>query len=128
MKASLGIVLLLTTAAGIAQQASIPNSWIYGYVNGRSAWLTLGPTLTIAANGQIDAVPPSIPKRMRDVLLTYDATARAWNVPAGARNVALYVNGIRYRSQGNWSIDAGKLTASNPDILPEHELTADFDQ
>jgi hypothetical protein len=37
--------------------------WLYAFVDSKSVWLSIGPTLTISATGQLDAVqaPPAAP-------------------------------------------------------------------
>ncbi len=94
---------------------------------GRVTWLRLGPTLSIS-NGQIDAVLPPVRARRYRVRLAYDATARGWKLPAGVANVAIYVNGVGYDSE-DFTVTGDLVTAKFPNsMLPEHKVTADFDQ
>ncbi len=128
MKVKYILLSLAAVCVAVAWQGSSP-VWMYGW-NGGPLWMRLGPTLAVT-NGQMDIVLPpvvSAPVRRRDVLLAYDAVAKGWKIPAGATNLEIHVNGIRYRSANYTISNAGVLAATFGNMLPEHEVTIDYDE
>jgi hypothetical protein len=122
-------LLLLAIIAAATMAAWQPPSgglatWILGW-NGAPVWYKAGPTF-IVANGQVDVAAPPV-KRMYDVLLAYDATANGWKIPTGAKNVQVFVNGLRYHANNYVISTAGVMTAVFSNMDPSHEVTVDYD-
>ena len=129
--------------------------WIYGYVGSAAQWLSIGPSLTVSATGQLDAAVtagPAGPKgdkgdvgpigpmgpagpagsggssnRKRNVVLAYDANAKGWRLPAGAANVTLHVNGLRFLPGPDYTISTDLILAVTDNMQPGFTVVADFD-
>jgi hypothetical protein len=80
-----------------------------------------GDAVTISASDR-DASP-----RVYDAVLAYDATANGWRLPAGASNVVLHVNGLRYRGGVDYTITDGLVTALSENMQPTFAVIADHD-
>lgn len=119
------VVLCLALAALIAGQSGSP-LLIPVWTGARYAFAKLGPTLVLNGN-QLDVLLPPVPVRRQDVLLVYDTPAGGWKLPAGASNVAVYVNGLRYRQGYDYVITSGVIKAQFDNMIPEHQVTCDFD-
>lgn len=142
MKTKVIVVLTALVAVALIAQAATSSSsrWIYGFVDSRAVWLSIGPTLAISPAGQLDVIfppaPPPAPaakQREYSVLLPYDEASESWILPEGAsagRSMSIYVNGLRYRQAGNWQLEAGgtRITALADNMLPEYEVTLDYDR
>jgi len=129
MKKTAIIALLMGLAIG-AQTASIKS--IYGYDGTKKMWFTLGPTLTVNAAGQLDAVlptPTATKVRSYDVALTYDPVTKLWGtLPATATGIVIHVNGVRYRALKDYSVNAGKVLSLSDNMPADAQVTADYDQ
>jgi hypothetical protein len=135
---------LLFAAAAQTQAPQLLPVW-----NGQTyVFAKLGPTLKLA-NGQLDAVvsvgppgptgpggpqgPAGTTRRHVDVLLTFDQTAQGWILPAPATgfsiaNLAIYVNGLRYHSGGDFSANGGIVKALSTNMDPSFLVTCDYDE
>ncbi len=126
------LTLIAALLFAVALFAQTTTKWIYGYAGGKGVWWTVGPSLSVSPTGQLDVVFPAQPTaktRIYDALLQYDATVKAWKLPAGATKVVVHVNGLRYRAGYDYAIDASGVKALFPDnMLPEFQVTADYDQ
>ena len=118
-------VLCLALTALIAAQSGSP-LLIPVWTGARYVFAKLGPTLVLNSN-QLDVLLPPTPVQHHDVLLVYDTTVAGWKLPAGATNVAVYVNGLRYRQGGDYVITNGVIKAQFGNMLPEHQVTCDFE-
>ncbi|MBI4910991.1 MAG: hypothetical protein HY820_45695 [Acidobacteria bacterium] len=119
------VILCLALAALIAAQTGSP--LLLPVWNGaRYVFAKLGPTLVLNGN-QLDVLLPPTPVRRVDVLLIYDTTVAGWKLPAGATNIAVYVNGLRYRQGNDYVVTAGVIKAQFDNMLPEFQVTCDFD-
>ena len=118
-------VLFLALAALIAAQSGSP-LLIPVWTGARYVFAKLGPTLVLNSN-QLDVLLPPTPVQHHDVLLVYDTTVAGWKLPAGATNVAVYVNGLRYRQGGDYVITNGVIKPQFDNMLPEHQVTCDFE-
>jgi hypothetical protein len=119
------VVLCLALAVMIAAQSGSP-LLIPVWAGARYVFAKLGPTLVLNGN-QLDVLLPPASVRRRDVFLTYDTAAAGWKLPAGATNVVIYVNGLRYRQGYDYVITAGVVKAQFDNMLPEHQVTCDYD-
>ena len=119
------VVLCLALTALIAAQSGSP-LLLPVWTGARYVFAKLGPTLVLNGN-QLDVLLPPTPVRRQDVLLAYDTTAAGWKLPAGATNVAVYVNGLRYRQGYDYVITSGVIKAQFDNMIPEHQVTCDFD-
>ncbi|MBI4904404.1 MAG: hypothetical protein HY820_12255 [Acidobacteria bacterium] len=119
------VVLCLALAALIAAQSGSP-LLIPVWTGARYVFAKLGPTLVLNGN-QLDVLLPPTPVRRQDVLLVYDTAAGGWKVPAGATNIVVYVNGLRYRQGYDYVITSGVIKAQFDNMIPEHQVTCDFD-
>jgi len=119
------VVLCLALTALIAAQSGSP-LLIPVWTGARYVFAKLGPTLVLNGN-QLDVLLPPTPVRRQDVLLVYDTTAGGWKVPAGATNLSVYVNGLRYRQGYDYLITSGVIKAQFDNMIPEHQVTCDFD-
>jgi len=119
------VILCLALAAFIAAQSGSP-LLVPVWTGARYVFAKLGPTLVLNGN-QLDVLLPPTPLRRRDVLLVYDTTAGGWKLPAGASNVTVYVNGLRYRQGYDYTITSGVIKAQFDNMLPEFQITCDFD-
>jgi hypothetical protein len=121
------IIVAFLGVAAIAQQST--PKWIYGYSGGKALWLSVGPTLTVSAGGQLDVIQSTAPTpkaELTDVLLIHDATAGGWRLPAGVVKFKLHVNGIRYRQTGNWTVTNGVVTPLSDNMPIGSEVTIDY--
>ncbi|MBI1872441.1 MAG: hypothetical protein HYS05_00970, partial [Acidobacteria bacterium] len=57
----------------------------------------------------------------------YDANAAGWKVPAGATNIVVYVNGLRYHQGLDFVITSGVIKNQFDNMIPEHLVTCDYD-
>ena len=97
---------------------------IHAFIDGKAKLLTLGPSLHVSAAGQLEAT-----RREYNRVLPYDPTTQTWTVPAGASNIVLYCNGLKYQPGIDYSIDGvtvAKLDGAS--MAPEHLVTADYDR
>ena len=94
-----------------------------------------GPTGAAGPQGpagqQGPAGPPgTAPARHYSNLLTYSATAGGWPLPAGATNVAIYVNGLRYAiPTQDYTITNNVVipNAAGSNMLPGFSVLCDYD-
>ncbi|HYP08409.1 MAG TPA: hypothetical protein VER03_19400 [Bryobacteraceae bacterium] len=146
-------IAFLAALSGFGQVSNPPAKWLYGYVGSQGKWFTIGPTLAVSSSGQIDAVvtqgpvgpqgaqgiagpigpqgPAGLPApKRRKAMLTYDAVAKVWVLPATSdlSTVEISVNGIEYWAGLDYTIVAGKVAAIGTNMLPEHRVTAEYDQ
>lgn len=128
MKRGIVLALLcLVLAAFVGAQSASP-LLIPIWAGARYIFPKLGPTLVLnTSSNQLDALVPPIPVRKYDVLLTYDTAAAGWRMPAGATNLVIFVNGLRYRAGYDYVITAGVIKAQYDNMLPEHQVTCDYD-
>jgi len=76
----------------------------YGYT-----WPALGKTLVIQG-GYLEAlVPPAPVARVYGYRPTWDAAGSGYRLPAGARNPAVWVNGLRYAAELDWRFEGGLI-------------------
>lgn len=121
-------VLCLVLAVAIAGQYGSSPPLVPVCVGSRYIFPKLGRSMVLnTTTNQLDALVPPIPVRKYDVLLTYDTTVAGWKMPAGATNLVIYVNGLRYRSGYDYVIAAGVIKAQYDNMLPEHQVTCDYD-
>ncbi len=118
-------VLCLAMAVMIAAQSGSP-LLIPVWTGARYVFARLGPSLVINGN-QLDVLLPPVPVHRTDVLLVYDTTALGWKLPSGATSIAVYVNGLRYRQGYDYVITTGVIKAQFDNMIPEHQVTCDFD-
>jgi hypothetical protein len=114
-------------AVAIAAQYGSP-PLVPVWIGSRYIFPKLGPTLVLnTTTNQLDALLPPIPVRKYDVLLTYETAPAGWRMPAGATNLVIFVNGLRYRAGYDYVITAGVIKAQYDNMLPEHQVTCDYD-
>lgn len=125
------LLLILAALALPALAQTVPaTSWIYGYVGNRAAWLRLDPAVFIVS-GEVVSVkaPPAPPSaaRVYGEKLAYDATVTGWKVPAGARNVEVFVNGLHYWPGVQYTLDAGTIKPLNTNMLSDFDVRINYD-
>ncbi|MCC6362143.1 MAG: hypothetical protein IT165_01385 [Bryobacterales bacterium] len=118
-------VLCLAMAVMIAAQSGSPLV-IPVWTGARYVFARLGPSLVLNGN-QLDILLPPVLVRHTDVLLVYDTAAAGWKLPATATNIAVYVNGLRYRQGYDYAITSGVVKAQFDNMLPDMQVTCDFD-
>jgi hypothetical protein len=120
------ILLLLAGAIGASAQTPPASVWVSIYVEGvRIMWYRLGPTLQVA-NGQIDVALPPAPVRVTGAVLSWDANAKGWRIPADATQVKLFVNGLRF-SAADFSLTGGLIQAKADNMQPGFVVIADYE-
>jgi hypothetical protein len=89
-------------------------------------WITLGPSLVVAG-GKIDAVipPGTASKRVYGTVLTL--SGGNYPLPAGATNVAVWLNGIRQAPGVDYQILAGVVAPLTPWPAPPNIVLVDYD-
>lgn len=68
-------------------------------------------------------------QRQYDFLLARDPATGGYALPAAAKNIELWVNGVKYRQPGNWSLISGQIV---PDPAAKNwpqdaEVTINYD-
>jgi hypothetical protein len=119
-------LLLFGFATVLLAQTPGARLWVPLWDGGRYTFPALGPSLVVK-NGQLDVLPTPAKVRKYDQVLTYDAAAKGWTLPAGSGAVVVYVNGLRYRAGADYTIANGRVTPTSDNMLPEHLVTIDFD-
>lgn len=161
MKRKLALLFFALAALAVLVVAQQPSALLVPLWTGKTyTYPRLGPTLAVA-NGQLDAlIPPAVPgpqgpqgvpgpqgpagpqgipgvtpRRHVDVLLTYDATAGGWPLPAPSAtglsitNVAVYVNGLRYHASADYTLAPGLIKpAPGAQVDPSFTVTCDYDE
>jgi len=121
-------IFLITLIFGAIILAQTTSPYLLPIWNGsRYIWAKLGPTLVLNGN-QLDALLPPPSVRRTDVLLVYDVTAKGWKLPVVAHDVAVYVNGLRYRQSSDYIITNGVILAQYENMTATHVVTADFSE
>jgi len=124
----------LVLAAGILALAaqSSNNTLLIPIWNGQQyVYAKLGANLSLA-NGTLSASVATPPARHYGLVLQYDSTQGGWPLPAGAANIVVYVNGLRYTAALDYSISGGVLKSLgdpvNGNMLSTFLVVADYDQ
>lgn len=86
----------------------------------RLSWVRVGSGLRLDG----DVLSVSAPARTETVLV-YSTSAAGWPLPAGARDVVIYANGLRYRAGLDYTIQSGVVKASSSNMLPEFSIVAE---
>lgn len=90
-------------------------------------WVTLGPTLAVAG-GKIDAIiPPGTVPRVRIYSTILTLSGGNYPLPAGASNVACWLNGIRQAPGVDYQILAGVVAPLTPWPAPPNIVLVDYD-
>jgi hypothetical protein len=119
------VCLCLALAVMIAAQSGSP-LLVPIWAGTRYVFAKLGPTLVLNG-GQLDVLLPPGAVHKRDVLLTYDTAAAGWKLPAGATNVVVYVNGLRYHQGTDFTITSGVIKNQFDNMAPDMLVTCDYD-
>jgi hypothetical protein len=89
--------------------------------------LITAATVAAIAAALISSGQTTVKTRIYNARLLRVAT-NAWQIPSTATNVCVYVNGLRYRPGGDYSIAAGKVTALANTMPADALVIADYDQ
>lgn len=93
-RVAIGIALLLLGGGGyVLSQAPASGYRVPVWTGVRYEWPLLGPSLVIQG-GRLDVLLPPAQARTYGVRVQPDAAGR-YLLPAGARNVVVYINGLR---------------------------------
>lgn len=93
-------------------------------------WPALGESLTISDTLLLNAASAAATKRRYDVMLFYSANTKAWLIPtATAKNVVIYVNGLRYRAGTDYTIMLNQvIPVSTTNWRPDALVVADYEE
>ena len=85
----------------------------------------LGPSLTVSPTNVLDVI--SLKTRIFDTQLSFDATSAGWPLPAGATDVVIYVNGLRYHAGLDYQISNNIIKPfSGSAFDPSYVVTCDY--
>lgn len=122
------LVCLIVSAALLAQTATI--NWVYGYAGSRAVWWQLGPSFVVTGNVIDVKAPPPPPSVVRVIgeKIAYDTAAAGWKVPAGAKNLEVWVNGLHYWPVTDYTDNGGVLKAAGASMLPEFDVRFSYEK
>ncbi len=126
MKRAIVVLLALASVAAVAQVATSYSVPVW--TGTRYTWPTLGPGLVIA-NGVLDVLPvppPAVKTRVHGAELAVVGTT-VTPLPAGASNVAVYLNGLRQAVGSDYALMGGNLVPLWP-WPPDSRVLIDYDQ
>ena len=93
-----------------------------GFVSVLAIW-----TAVIIA-GALAQTTVATTKRVYNVQLTYNATAKAWTIPTAASNLAIFVNGLRYFPGDDYTLAPGLVKAYRDNMPATARVVADYDK
>jgi hypothetical protein len=133
MKKVLLVIFALGIAA-VAQQATNPITWVYGYVGNKAQWFKLDmASFLVAPDGTLSVKAPSAQVRQRAIgsKLAYDAPVGGWRIMATTVNLEIWVNGLHYWQDIDYSVTqepGGVLIKPlGTNMLPEFDVRASWE-
>lgn len=128
---NLRLVLILSCVCAMVLLAQVTGPALVPIWEGRQyVWYRLGSSF-VRENGTLEINVPAQPKpRSVGVKLTWDAAASGYRLPAGARNVEMWVNGLHYWAPVDYTLQGDLVipgTAGNWPPPGDAEVFVNFD-